>query len=98
MVSSTSKLIQVVKTGNSRHRFFHTRTKARATLAAKPAAHSALSRVDRFMPPCGYYLRCQYPRTVSTTVTTSLVWIDPAGGRGFVPETPANAEADIEIR
>jgi hypothetical protein len=24
--------------------------------------------------------------------------IDPAGGRGFVPETPAKADADIEIR
>jgi len=28
----------------------------------------------------------------------ALMCIDPAGGRGFVPETPANADADIEIR
>src|SRR5580704_1843794 len=98
MVSSTSKVIQVVKTGNSRQRFFPARTRTRATLAANSAAHSALSRVDRFMPPCGYYPRSQYPRAVSTTLTTSLMRIDPAGGRGFVPETPAKADADIEIR
>jgi hypothetical protein len=50
------------------------------------------------MPPCGYYPRSQYPRAVITALTTALKCIDPAGGRGFVPETPAKADADIEIR